>query len=191
MAINSLSGSQASNSELKKITTQTTNQSNLNRQPEIRKETSNLEKIQEEINQSLQINQPKVSSLNDDSPPQRLEENQGITSRAAMANAMAAENNNKEIQTEKTQSIEKKQDVAGKSSTAEKVEQAVASVNDYIQNLRNRILEFTVDGGSGRMVVRVIDTDTRKTIRQIPPEEMLHIAENLGKDKGWLLEQKV
>jgi len=169
MAINSLGGAQSSNSGLTKST-----------QAQPSPQFANRQKNPQEISQSLQINQTE------DSPPQRLEENEGINSRIALSNAIEVENN-KEVQAKRIQS--EKISVT-EVSAKEKVEEAVASVNDYIQNLRNRILEFTVDGGSGRMVVRVVDTDTRKTIRQIPPEEMLRIAENVGKDKGWLLEQK-
>lgn len=171
MPINSLSGSQGSNSGSIKST-----QNQLSSQ-------STTQKIQQEINQ----NQSKNNSSAENSAPQKIEENKGIASRVALANAIEVEKN-KEV---KTRSIEKTPEIeVSEKEKKEKVEEAVASVNDYIQNIRNRILEFTVDGGSGRMVVSVIDTDTRKTIRQIPPEEMLRIAENVGKDKGWLVEQK-
>jgi flagellar protein FlaG len=72
----------------------------------------------------------------------------------------------------------------------EQVEQAVSSVNDYINKLRHRELQFSLDDDSGKMLIKIVDTDSKKVIRQIPPEEMLRIADNLGKDKGLLVEQK-
>jgi flagellar protein FlaG len=72
----------------------------------------------------------------------------------------------------------------------EDVEKAVSSVNDYINKLRHRELQFSLDDESGKMLIKIMDTDTKKVIRQIPPENMLRLAENLGQDKGWLVEQK-
>ncbi|CAK0767644.1 flagellar protein FlaG [Gammaproteobacteria bacterium] len=72
----------------------------------------------------------------------------------------------------------------------EQVEQAVSSVNDYIDKLRHRELTFSLDDKNGQMVVKLVDTETKKVIRQIPPEYMLRLADTIGKDKGWLVEQK-
>ncbi|CAK0772142.1 flagellar protein FlaG [Gammaproteobacteria bacterium] len=72
----------------------------------------------------------------------------------------------------------------------EQVEQAVSSVNEYIDKLRHRELQFALDDKSGRMVVKVMDTETKKVIQQIPPEYMLRLADAIGKEKGWLVEQK-
>lgn len=72
----------------------------------------------------------------------------------------------------------------------EEVEKAVSSVNEYISKLRSRELQFSVDEDSGKMVIKIVDTDNKKVLRQIPPEDMLRLADNIGKDKGWLVEQK-
>lgn len=44
-------------------------------------------------------------------------------------------------------------------------------------------LEFVVDEGSGRTIIRVSDPETGQTIRQIPPEEILKLAA-LAKNQG-------
>lgn len=41
---------------------------------------------------------------------------------------------------------------------------------------QNFQLKFSVDKASGRTVIKVIDTETQKVIREIPPEETLKIA---------------
>lgn len=71
---------------------------------------------------------------------------------------------------------------------AAKVEQAVSQVNEFVQNL-SRDLQFTVDEDSGRTVIKVLDTETKEVIRQIPPEELLRIANHLVnvKDSSLLL----
>lgn len=56
---------------------------------------------------------------------------------------------------------------------------AVSKLNEYIQNSR-RDLHFSVDKGSGRVVVKVIDSETRQVIRQIPAEEVIALAQGLG-----------
>lgn len=67
-----------------------------------------------------------------------------------------------------------------------KVEQAVNQINQYVQTL-SRDLHFTVDKDSGRTVVKVLDTETKEIIRQIPSEELLQIARHLTDGGGLLL----
>lgn len=66
-----------------------------------------------------------------------------------------------------------------------KVEQAVNQMNQFVQTL-NRDLQFSVDEDSGRTVVKVLDTETKEVIRQIPSEELLRMANYLT-DGGALL----
>jgi len=64
----------------------------------------------------------------------------------------------------------------------EKLEEAVRELNAHVQNIQ-RDLQFSVeeDLGLGRAVVKVLDTETREVIRQIPSEEVLAIAKNIRK----------
>lgn len=56
----------------------------------------------------------------------------------------------------------------------------------------NRYLEFRVDEDSGRTVVTVKDKTTGETIRQIPSEEIMRLAQNLGgKAHTGLIDQTV
>lgn len=59
------------------------------------------------------------------------------------------------------------------------VEQAVKSVSSYVQNI-TRELNFSVDEELGSFVVKVIDLETGKEIRQIPTEDMLDLAKSLA-----------
>ena len=65
-----------------------------------------------------------------------------------------------------------------KSVDNEKVTQAVTKLNDYVQNVQ-RNLQFNIDQESGVMVVKVVEANTDKVIRQIPNEETLRLARNL------------
>lgn len=65
---------------------------------------------------------------------------------------------------------------------------AGARINEV---LRPYGLEFEPDESSGRVVIRVVDRLTGELIRQIPPEEMLAVAERLNEARGRLLRLKV
>lgn len=69
------------------------------------------------------------------------------------------------------------------------VEQAVSQVNQFVQNL-SRDLQFTVDEHSGRTIIKVLDSETKEVIRQIPPEELLRIASHLSTDGSLLLKAR-
>jgi len=67
---------------------------------------------------------------------------------------------------------------AGKVSGAQ-VTAAVTRLNDYVQNVQ-RSLEFSVDQQTGRTVIKVLDAETHQVIRQIPPQEVLALAQELS-----------
>ena len=69
------------------------------------------------------------------------------------------------------------------------LKQAVAATNAALKQVTNNV-EFELDAGTGRTVIRVIDTDTRQVIRQMPSEEMLAIARALDTIKGLLVRQE-
>jgi flagellar protein FlaG len=58
------------------------------------------------------------------------------------------------------------------------VEAAVVKLNDYAQSV-SRQLQFSVDEESGKTIVKVIDAETGETIRDIPPEEILKMQNQL------------
>jgi flagellar protein FlaG len=70
--------------------------------------------------------------------------------------------------------------------TAAQVEQMVQEVRQVVapvaQNLR-----FSIDEGSGRTVVKVVDAQTEEVLRQIPSEEWLSISKALDKLQGLLV----
>ena len=63
--------------------------------------------------------------------------------------------------------------------SAEDVKRAARQLETFMQSM-NRYLEFRVDQDSGRTVVTVKDKTTGETIRQIPSEEVMRLAQNLG-----------
>lgn len=62
--------------------------------------------------------------------------------------------------------------------SAEQIENAVSQLSDFVQT-SNRQLNFSVDEGSNKQVVKVTDAESGKIIRQIPSEEVLKLSERL------------
>ncbi|WP_232229453.1 flagellar protein FlaG [Marichromatium purpuratum] len=69
-----------------------------------------------------------------------------------------------------------------KSSTL-MLEQVVESINDYLQ-ANQRALEFSLDDGSGQVVVTVRDAERDEVIRQIPPEHALKLMAQMRDGTG-------
>lgn len=73
--------------------------------------------------------------------------------------------------------------------TMSEVKQAARQLETFMQSM-NRYLEFKVDQDSGRTIVTVKDKSTGEVVRQIPSEEVLRLAQNLGgKGRNGLLNQ--
>ena len=77
---------------------------------------------------------------------------------------------------------------------------AVASIEDIqnaVQELNNRLdnqqiqVNFGVDEDTGRIVVKVKDTESGEVIRQIPSEATLEFAHNAQKGVGITLDSKL
>ncbi|MET0066190.1 MAG: flagellar protein FlaG [Candidatus Thiodiazotropha sp.] len=71
----------------------------------------------------------------------------------------------------------------------------LASKVENLNQLVQRNLEFSVDDETGRSVVRVIDSDTGEVVRQIPPDQILHVISQVqeasdGQLSGVLLDDQ-
>jgi len=66
---------------------------------------------------------------------------------------------------------------------------AIQSLNEMMSAL-DRNIAFSVDPGTGKDIVKVTDSNTGKTIRQIPAQETLTFIQNLDRMVGLLFDQK-
>jgi flagellar protein FlaG len=65
------------------------------------------------------------------------------------------------------------------------LETAMSNIQEFVQSVR-RDLNFSLDDGNGRVVVKVTDATSGDVIRQIPSEEALKLAENLTEVRSLL-----
>ena len=72
--------------------------------------------------------------------------------------------------------------------TLDQVKQAVDQVQQIVRPLAQS-LQFSIDEDTHNTVVKIVDTETNKVIRQIPSEEMLQMAKALDKFTGLLMKQ--
>jgi flagellar protein FlaG len=74
------------------------------------------------------------------------------------------------------------QDPVNSQAVQERVQAAVAHMNEYIQSTQ-RDLNFTYDPDSGETVVKVLDRTTQEVIRQIPDEIFLRLAQTVNPEE--------
>jgi len=65
---------------------------------------------------------------------------------------------------------------------------AVNKLNEFVSPALQTV-EFAIDDQSQRMVVKVVDTATKKVLRQIPNEEVLAMSKTLDKLQGLVIRQ--
>jgi flagellar protein FlaG len=78
---------------------------------------------------------------------------------------------------------------APKAISSADMEKAVATLNKLVAPAAQAI-QFAIDDESGRTVVKVIDTDTRQVLRQVPSEEAIAISRVLDRLRGLLIQEK-
>lgn len=67
--------------------------------------------------------------------------------------------------------------------------EAVTELQSRLQNVQ-RDLNFSVDDSTGEVVVKVIDGESGKVVRQIPSEEVLKLAQQLDGVRSLMFETK-
>lgn len=80
---------------------------------------------------------------------------------------------------------EKKKDVS-----ESQLNESVKNLNDYMQQ-SHRALQFVLDKDSGMTIIKVLDAETNKVIRQIPSEEVVEMSKQLAKGAGMIVKEQV
>lgn len=76
-------------------------------------------------------------------------------------------------------------------SEAVSTDELVESIKRINETLRPYALKFDLENDHARVITRLVDLETGEQIRQIPSEEVLRVAEQLGAIQGLLVQQQV
>ena len=79
---------------------------------------------------------------------------------------------------------------ADEKPSRETVEKTLVKANELARKF-SRELNFTYDDRIDKIVVKVMEGDTEKVIRQIPPEEMIRLSVKMDDLLGMLINQDV
>ena len=71
-------------------------------------------------------------------------------------------------------------------TVAGQLEDAVSAINAFLKPISNK-LEFSIDEGSGKTIVKLVDTETDTVLRQYPTREALAIARDIDRFQGLLI----
>lgn len=92
-----------------------------------------------------------------------------------------------------TESVSPAQQAKGSSNrplSPEQLDKIVDDLNSFIQDVR-RELRFSVDRDSGQTIIKVIDSKSQQVVRQIPPDDIVGMAEQLDGHSGLLMRTRV
>ena len=70
---------------------------------------------------------------------------------------------------------------------ARELHEAAARANAYFRQTETSI-EFVVSSHTGRTIIRIVESETGKLVRQIPPEELVRLSERMSELRGLLFD---
>jgi flagellar protein FlaG len=89
--------------------------------------------------------------------------------------------------------VPQQQDVQGQgqetSRLVDDIRQAAERANRYFKSVDTH-LEFTVGEQTGRVVIRVVNSETQEVVRQIPPEKLVRLDDITTQLRGLLFETR-
>jgi len=85
----------------------------------------------------------------------------------------------------------RQQDTQPENTIKPQLIQSAAADLERFGDAFNKKLKFVVDQGSNQVIVKVIDTDTDKVIKELPPAELQRLHSNLKEAIGLLFDEMV
>ena len=122
-----------------------------------------------------------IESINAVSTPQRSQESVGQASARQAARVSTATGQSENIQTGNQPDTPRNQDIS--------LEKAVERISKFVATTSAEI-NFSIDQDSGIQVVKVLDSQSKDVIRQIPSEEVIQLAQALDKLQGLFVKDK-
>lgn len=88
-----------------------------------------------------------------------------------------------------TNGTETENEQNGKAPTDKQIKDAISRANNTMKAHRTRC-EFSYHDDTNRISIKVIDAETEKVVREIPPEETLKMVEKMWEIAGILVDEK-
>lgn len=80
--------------------------------------------------------------------------------------------------------------IGEQSVSKEKLQQAVDSVNEFLQ-MNHSESKFVLHEGLDRYFVQVVDTETEEVVKEIPPKKLLDAFYEMQKLVGMIIDEKI
>jgi len=112
---------------------------------------------------------------------------QGSQNNIAVQNNSRTQNNS---QVERNQAVTEQESNSSQNLGVSEINDAVDHLNDFVRSI-DRNLNFSVDEELEKIVVKVIDTETEKVIRQMPSEEAIAISKSIEENKSLFFDEQV
>lgn len=94
------------------------------------------------------------------------------------------------IESNATLAIEKSLETKKDSVSKEKLEEAVKSLNEFL-DIQNKASKFVYHEGLDKYYVRLVDAKTEEVIKEIPPERLLNAFYEMQKLAGMIVDEKI
>ena len=116
----------------------------------------------------------------------RIQESVDIPRRTVIDSAVRYSSNGGAVKNSEEHTDFKKTDPEYKNDVLEKI------INDLNKklNVTGREIRYNIHEKTRQVMVKVVDTDTGKTIREIPPEKSLDILAKILEQSGLLVDEK-
>ncbi len=131
----------------------------------------------------------KVNSINN-APPLKENRDASLMPKGSMPEDREdIPSKRKDIGMAKNSPVQKENQKNDQKVLEKKINEAIDTVDKAV-SIFNHKLHFVKHKESDRIMVQVIDTDTDKVIREIPPEEILDIVARLKQFVGLLVDER-
>jgi len=94
------------------------------------------------------------------------------------------------LRDEKVMEFKRYPDPEDKAFTKEEVEKAVDSTNKILKEEHNAKYQFEIHEGTGRVMVNLVDVQTKEVLKEIPPEKILDLVANIWERLGLLVDER-
>ena len=85
----------------------------------------------------------------------------------------------------------KKSESAPVTSKSREISEVVEKLNTLGSQIANTKISFSIDSETGKPIVRVINKETGQVIRQLPPEDLLNLVDNLQNLTGLIFSEAI